>query len=70
MSQAQEKVLEWKEQVQSLTSILPNHDPVLQEISGILEGVSCQLAIMAGLQSPTLRQKHWRTIFEGQGFHP
>ncbi|XP_067352664.1 dynein heavy chain domain-containing protein 1-like isoform X2 [Channa argus] len=67
VSQAQKKVAEWKQQALSLTSIILPHDPVLQKTSGMLESISHQLAVMAMLQSPALRHKHWRAIFEGMG---
>ncbi|XP_018537954.1 dynein heavy chain domain-containing protein 1 [Lates calcarifer] len=67
VSQAQGKIAKWKEQALSLTSIIPAHDAVLQETLGILESLSSQLAVMAKLQSPTLRHKHLRAIFEGFG---
>lgn len=70
MSQAQGKIAKWKEQALSLTSIIPAHDAVLQETLGILESLSSQLAVMAKLQSPTLRHKHLRAIFEGQTLCP
>ncbi|XP_071359544.1 dynein heavy chain domain-containing protein 1 isoform X2 [Trachinotus anak] len=65
LSQAQEKIAKWKEQALSLTNIIPAQDLVLQETLGALERLSHQLAVMAKLQSPTLRHKHWRAIFEG-----
>ncbi|XP_040891858.1 dynein heavy chain domain-containing protein 1 [Toxotes jaculatrix] len=67
VSHAQEKIAKWKEQALSLASILPTHDAMLQETVGILESLSHQLAVMAQLQSPTLRHKHWRAIFKGLG---
>ncbi|XP_040002556.1 dynein heavy chain domain-containing protein 1 isoform X2 [Xiphias gladius] len=67
VSQAQEKIAKWKEQALSLTSIIPTHDAVLQETLRVLESLSHQLAVMAKLQSPTLRHKHWKAIFEGLG---
>nr|XP_020441880.1 dynein heavy chain domain-containing protein 1-like [Monopterus albus] len=67
VSQAQGKIAEWKEKVLSLTSIIPTSDAVLQDTGGMLESLSCQLAVMAKLHSPTLRHKHRRAIFEGMG---
>ncbi|XP_031144859.1 dynein heavy chain domain-containing protein 1 [Sander lucioperca] len=67
VSQAQEKIAKWKEQALSLTSIIPTHDAVLQETLGILESLSHQVAPMAKLQSPTLKHKHWKAIFQGMG---
>ncbi|XP_035515196.1 dynein heavy chain domain-containing protein 1-like [Morone saxatilis] len=67
VSQAQGKIAKWKEQVLSLTYIIPTHDAVLQETLRILESLSHQLAIMAELQSPTLKDKHWRVIFKETG---
>ncbi|XP_044043043.1 dynein heavy chain domain-containing protein 1 isoform X2 [Siniperca chuatsi] len=67
VSQAQGKIAKWKEQAISLTCIIPTHDAVLQETLGILESLSHQLAVMAKLQSPTLKHKHWKAIFEGMG---
>lgn len=70
MSQAQGEIAKWKEQALSLTSVIPTHDAVLQETLGILESLSHQLAAMAKLQSPTLKQKHWKGIFESQTLCP
>ena len=70
MSQAQGKIAQWKEQALSLTSIIPTHDAVLQETLGILESFSHQLAVVAKLQSPTLKPKHWKTILEGETLYP
>ncbi|XP_053275768.1 dynein heavy chain domain-containing protein 1 isoform X2 [Pleuronectes platessa] len=67
VSQGQEKIAKWKEQALSLTSIIPTHDAVLQETLGKLENLSHQLSVVAQLQSPTLKHKHWRDISEGMG---
>ncbi|XP_071386131.1 dynein heavy chain domain-containing protein 1 [Centroberyx affinis] len=67
VSQAQEKVDVWQQQAASLTRTIPTHDPVLQETLRMLEHLSHQLAVMAKLWSPTLKHKHWRTIFQGMG---
>ena len=64
--QGQEKIAKWKEQALSLTSIIPTHDAVLQQTLGNLENLSHQLSVVAQLQSPTLKHKHWRAILEGQ----
>lgn len=65
VSQAQGKVAKWKEQALSLTSIIPADDAVLQETLGNLDSISHHLTFMAKLQSPTLKHKHWKAIFEG-----
>lgn len=70
MSQAQGKISEWKEQALSLTSIIPTHDAVLEKTLAILESLNHQLTVMAMLQSPTLKHKHWKAIFEGQTLCP
>ncbi|XP_069545473.1 dynein heavy chain domain-containing protein 1 [Brachyistius frenatus] len=67
MSQAQENIAKWREQVESLKNTIPTHDAVLQETLGILESLSHQLVVMAKLQSPTLKEKHWRVIFQDMG---
>ncbi|XP_026158699.1 dynein heavy chain domain-containing protein 1 isoform X2 [Mastacembelus armatus] len=67
VSQAQGKIAEWKEQVLILTSIIPTNDAVLQETLGFLESINHQIAVMAKLQSSTLKHKHWRAMFEGMG---
>ncbi|KAK2817386.1 hypothetical protein Q5P01_025577 [Channa striata] len=67
VSQAQKKVAEWKQRALSLTSIILDDDPVLQNTLGMLEDMSHQLEVMAMLKSPSLRHKHWRAIFEGMG---
>lgn len=69
MSQAQEKVTAWKEQAQSLTGYIPNHDPVLMQTMGALESLGLQLAVMAKLQSPVLKHKHWEAISGGECTH-
>ncbi len=70
MSQAQAKIAKWKEQALSLASTVPTHDAVLHETLGILESLSHQLAVMAKLQSPTLKHRHWKAIFEGETLCP
>lgn len=65
VSQAEGKVAKWKEQALSLTSIIPADDAVLQETLGNLDSISHHLTFMAKLQSPTLKHKHWKAIFEG-----
>lgn len=70
MLQAQGKITKWKEEALSLTSIIPTHDAVLEKTLGILETLNHQLAVMAMLQSPTLKHKHWKAIFEGQTLCP
>ncbi|XP_005749883.1 dynein heavy chain domain-containing protein 1 [Pundamilia nyererei] len=67
VSEAQDKITEWKEQAQSLTTTIPASDAVLQEILGSLENISHQLLVLAKLQSPTLKGKHWRAILEDLG---
>ncbi|KAL7403667.1 hypothetical protein ABVT39_003475 [Epinephelus coioides] len=67
VSQAQGKIATWTEQALSLTSIIPPHDAVLQETLGTLESLSHQLSVMAKLQSPTLKHRHRKAIFEGMG---
>nr|XP_046228919.1 dynein heavy chain domain-containing protein 1 [Scatophagus argus] len=67
VSQAQEKIAKWKEQALSLTSFIPTPDALLQKTFEILESLSHQLEIMAKLQSPTLKHKHWKVVCEGMG---
>ncbi|XP_070834922.1 dynein heavy chain domain-containing protein 1 [Chaetodon trifascialis] len=67
VSQAQEKITKWKEQALSLTSIIPTQDAVLQETLGKLDSLNNQLAVMAELQSPELKQKHRKAVFQGMG---
>ncbi|XP_047434083.1 dynein heavy chain domain-containing protein 1 [Mugil cephalus] len=67
VSQAQEKVTLWKEQAQSLTDIIPPHDPVLEETLRILENLSHELLIMVKMQNATLKEKHHRAIFQDMG---
>lgn len=69
VSQAQEKVDMWQQQAVSLTRTIPTHDAVLQETLRMLESFSCHLAVMDKLWSPTLKDKHRRTIFQGQRLH-
>ncbi|XP_030593777.1 dynein heavy chain domain-containing protein 1 isoform X2 [Archocentrus centrarchus] len=69
VSKAQDKVAKWKEQAQSLTTAIPTSDAVLQAILGYLESSSHQLLVLAKLQSPTLKEKHWRAILQDLGLH-
>ncbi|KAM9314087.1 dynein heavy chain domain-containing protein 1 [Pholidichthys leucotaenia] len=64
VSEAQKKIMNWEEQAKSLTDI-PPHDAVLRNVLGNLESLSRQLAIMAKLQSPRLKHKHWSTVLQG-----
>lgn len=66
MSQAWRNIAKWKEQALSLTSIIPLNDDAMQETLGVMENLNAQLVFMTKLQSPTLKQKHWQRIFEGQ----
>uniref|UniRef100_A0AAQ5XW98 AAA+ ATPase domain-containing protein n=1 Tax=Amphiprion ocellaris TaxID=80972 RepID=A0AAQ5XW98_AMPOC len=67
VSQDQGKISMWKQQVQCLTNIIPIHDAVLQETLEVLESLNHQLELLAKLQSPTLKDKHWRAIFQDMG---
>ncbi|XP_065818747.1 dynein heavy chain domain-containing protein 1-like [Labrus bergylta] len=67
VSQAQEKITQWKHQALSLADMIPTNDAVLQETLGLLESLSHQLSAMAPLQSTTLKTKHWKAIFKGMG---
>lgn len=69
VSLAQRKIAEWKEEVLRLTSVLPPRDAVIQTTLGTVESLNNQLEIIARLQSPTLKQKHWKAIFEGRTLH-
>ncbi|XP_060923144.1 dynein heavy chain domain-containing protein 1 [Limanda limanda] len=65
--QGQEKIAKWKEQTLSIASIIPTHDAVLQDTLGNLENLSFQLSVVAQLQSPTLKHRHWSAISKGMG---
>ncbi|XP_051802066.1 dynein heavy chain domain-containing protein 1 isoform X2 [Acanthochromis polyacanthus] len=67
VQQDQGKIAVWKEQAQSLTNLIPIHDAVLQETLEVLESLNHQLELLAKLQSPTLKDKHWRAIFQDMG---
>lgn len=66
MSEAQIQTAAWKEEAVRLANILPQNDAVIQTTLGVLRSFEDQLETLAKLQSPTLKQKHWRAIFEGQ----
>uniref|UniRef100_A0A8C6KV71 Si:dkey-11m19.5 n=1 Tax=Nothobranchius furzeri TaxID=105023 RepID=A0A8C6KV71_NOTFU len=66
ISQAQEKIVLWKVQTQSLIGI-PMNDPVLEEVLKILESLSHQAEVMEKLTNTTLREKHMKMIFQGLG---
>ncbi|KAM8879925.1 dynein heavy chain domain-containing protein 1 isoform 2-T5 [Spinachia spinachia] len=67
VSQAHGNICEWKERALSLTSVMPTHDAVLQDTLGTLEEFSCRVAVLAELQSPTLKRRHWDAIFKDMG---
>ncbi|XP_008294462.1 dynein heavy chain domain-containing protein 1 [Stegastes partitus] len=67
VSQDQAKIAMWKEQAQSLTNIIPPHDAVLQETLEVLENFNHHLKFLAKLQSPTLKEKHRRAMFQDMG---
>ncbi|XP_037328902.2 dynein heavy chain domain-containing protein 1-like [Pungitius pungitius] len=67
VSQAQGNISEWKERALSLSSGMPTHDAVLQETLGTLEELSCQVAVLAELQSHPLKHRHWNAIFKDMG---
>lgn len=66
VSEAQRQIAEWEEEALRLTNLLPQHDAVIQTTLGVLKSFNNQLETLAKLQSPTLKQKHWRAVFEGQ----
>lgn len=65
VSEAQQKTDQWKEEILSLTGLIPAHDAVLQDASGKLELFNTQLLLMAKLRSSTLKPKHLKALFEG-----
>lgn len=70
MSQAQSKMANWKEKALSFTSVIPAQDAVMQECLRILEHLKIRLRAVAKLQSPILKQRHVRAIYEGQKLYP
>ncbi|XP_038160740.1 dynein heavy chain domain-containing protein 1 [Cyprinodon tularosa] len=67
LSEAQEKIAFWKNQTESLKSLLPAGDAVLDETSRVLERLSLQIEVLEELKKPTIQEKHWGIIFQGMG---
>ncbi|XP_028316890.1 dynein heavy chain domain-containing protein 1 [Gouania willdenowi] len=67
ISQAQEKIAEWNTKAQSLTDTIPSADPILKENFRDLKILSHHLVVMAKLLGSTLKEKHWKAIFQDVG---
>lgn len=65
MPQAMEKIILWKNQALSLTSIIPADDAVLEETSRILKKLSHQAEVLANLKKSMLKEKHWKILLQG-----
>ncbi|TNN32639.1 hypothetical protein EYF80_057200 [Liparis tanakae] len=70
VSQAQGNISRWKERALSLASVIPTHDALLQDTSGTLQSFSCRVAFLSALQSPSLKQRHWKDLLQGQLYDP
>lgn len=66
MTEAQTHTATWKEEAQCLSNLLSHNDAVIQTTLGVLKTFEEHLGTLAKLQSPTLKQKHWKAVFEGQ----
>ncbi|KAM9818029.1 dynein heavy chain domain-containing protein 1 isoform 3-T7 [Syngnathus typhle] len=67
LSQAQEQITQWQQQVAKLAIIIPADDAVLRETAETIDDLSCRLKILAGFRSPTIKPKHRTTFFRGIG---
>ncbi|XP_054896838.1 dynein heavy chain domain-containing protein 1 isoform X2 [Poeciliopsis prolifica] len=65
--QAMEKIILWKNQAMSLTSIIPADDAVLEEFLRILEKLSHQAEVLANLKKSMLKEKHWKILLHDMG---
>ncbi|XP_007576319.1 dynein heavy chain domain-containing protein 1 isoform X2 [Poecilia formosa] len=65
--QAMEKIILWKNQALSLTSIIPADDAVLEETSRILKKLSHQAEVLANLKKSMLKEKHWKILLQDMG---
>ncbi|KAK3561033.1 hypothetical protein QTP86_025716 [Hemibagrus guttatus] len=64
VSEAQDKVNEWLQRVNSVAKVIPTSDEVLQETLRGFEKFSQQFSLIAKLSSPTMKHKHWANIFK------
>ncbi|XP_077380581.1 dynein heavy chain domain-containing protein 1 isoform X2 [Festucalex cinctus] len=67
LSQAQEQISQWQQQVANLSNIIPAGDAVLHDTSETIDDLSCRLQILARFRSMTIKPKHRSTFFKGIG---
>nr|XP_057943574.1 dynein heavy chain domain-containing protein 1-like isoform X2 [Doryrhamphus excisus] len=67
VSQSQENISQWQQQVTTLTNTIPADDAVLQEASENLEHLSRQFNVLARFLSPAIKPKHRNIFFQGIG---
>ncbi|XP_073732029.1 dynein heavy chain domain-containing protein 1 [Misgurnus anguillicaudatus] len=62
VAKAQDKINEWLQQADILARDISSHDAVLQKTLQILQGFNQLIPILSKLRSPTLSNKHWKSI--------
>ncbi|XP_057698574.1 dynein heavy chain domain-containing protein 1-like isoform X3 [Corythoichthys intestinalis] len=67
LSQAQEQINLWQQQVANISRIVPAGDSVIQEISESINDLSYRLKLLARFKTRTIKPKHRRTFFKGIG---
>ncbi|XP_054635114.1 dynein heavy chain domain-containing protein 1-like isoform X3 [Dunckerocampus dactyliophorus] len=67
VSQSQENISQWQQQVATLTNTIPADDAVLQETSENLENLNRQFNVLARFLSPPIKPKHRNSFFQGVG---
>ncbi|XP_053710883.1 dynein heavy chain domain-containing protein 1 isoform X1 [Synchiropus splendidus] len=63
----EEKIKAWQRQATELADIISTDDVMLQMILEKMDSLRCQLTVLAKLQDPMLKQKHFRAVFNGMG---
>ncbi|XP_077460824.1 dynein heavy chain domain-containing protein 1 [Stigmatopora argus] len=67
LSEAQEQIKLWQQKVANLSSIIPAHDAVLQEISESINDVNFRVQLLSRFQTRIIKPKHRSAFFRGIG---
>ncbi|TSZ12225.1 Dynein heavy chain domain-containing protein 1 [Bagarius yarrelli] len=65
--QAQDKLIEWLYQTNSIAKFIPSSDEVLQETLCVIEKFGQKLSVIVKLSSHAIKHKHWANILEEVG---
>ncbi|PAA87882.1 hypothetical protein BOX15_Mlig022241g1 [Macrostomum lignano] len=65
--QALDKITEWQNAAVHIRKFLNPDDPVLARLLQLLQDFKQSLPLLAKLQSPALKERHWRSLYVGFG---